>query len=182
MNSLLSKNYADALLELAKETNNIQLYKEQLFGITNICDNNSDLVSFLNHPNILKEDKKNLIKQVISADKMIINFLMVLVDKNLSNYIFDITKQYNILANKELNIKMIDCVSANELDNNYRNDLEKLLSKKFNQEISINYSIDASLMAGIKLFVDDKVYDNSAKNSLNRIKEKVDSINLQIEV
>ena len=182
MNSLLSKNYADALLELAKDTNNVLLYKEQLLDIIKVCKDNSDLVHFLNHPNILKEDKKKLIKDIIKADRIIINFLMVLVDKNLFGYIFDITKQYNILANKELNIKMIDCISANELDNEYKNHLEKVLTNKFNQQVTISYSIDTSLMAGIKLFVDDKVYDNTAKNSLNRIKEKVDNINLKIEV
>ena len=182
MNSLLSKNYADALIELAKETNNILLYKEQLFEVTKVCKDNSDLVNFLNHPNILKENKKSLIKQIIKSDRIIINFLMVLVDKNLFGYIFDICNQYNILANIELNIKMIDCVSANELTQEDKVNLEKVLTNKFKQEITINYSVDPSLMAGIKLFVDDKVYDNSAKNSLNKIKEKVDNINLQIEV
>ena len=178
MNNLLSKNYANALYEISLNSNQVLEFKDELRKISDIF-NNKELMIFLSHPNITKDKKKELLKKIITTNKMINNFLMILIDKNIASYITNIYREFKILADKYLNILVVDCFSAKELDKQQIKDLTKTLNEKFNQEIEVNVVVDTSLLAGIKLNINGLVFDNTALNALNNIREKVNNINLK---
>ncbi len=182
MNSLICQNYANALKDLALENDKLIKYREDINTIINLFDENNDLLTFINHPNILKEDKKNLAKEIFDVDKIILNFIMVLIDKSYIQYLHGIAFDFNKLVNIELNVKEIECYSASVLSDDQKAKLEAMLEKKYQTGIVINYLIDESLLAGIKLYVDGQVIDNSAVSKLAKLKEEVENIALKIEV
>ena len=176
--SVLCLNYANALVDIGKDNGLLALYKEQFLDVISIIDNNKDLLFFFNNPNIIKEEKKILLKKIMIIDKILVNFMMLLIDRNVFSIIYDIYDSFVRLANRELDIKMVDCYSANALDDKQKEHLVRVLSDKYHMTIEINWLIDTSLLAGIKLNIDNEVYDNSALSKLKQIKQEVDNINL----
>lgn len=181
MASVISQNYAEALFMLAKEQDAVMQFKEALFHVNEVFKI-KDVRACFDHPNVLKSQKKELLKTLVDAPKLVLNFLMVLIDKSRISLLEDIIKGYNHMANESLGIKEVSVTSASELNDEELVAIKKLLKSKLNQEIELECYVDVSLMAGIKLEVDGIVFDNTALSKLERIKEKVDSVTLKIEV
>lgn len=181
MDNLVSKNYAKALISLASDSESLLEFRNDLLNISTIF-NNSELMTFFNHPNILKDDKKKVIKELVTVNKMVLNYLYLLVDKNHMNYIDDIKREFLSLYNIELNVKLVECYSASELTSKQKDLLKSQLENKYKSEVEITYKVDETLLAGIKLYVSGQVIDNSATLKLAKLKEEVDNITLKIEV
>ena len=62
MAKLVSKVYGDALFEAAMERDMLSPVYEEVQSLQTILMENADLVQFLNHPQIIKEEKKKVEK------------------------------------------------------------------------------------------------------------------------
>ena len=74
MAKLVSKVYGDALFEAAMERDMLSPVYEEVQSLQTILMENADLVQFLNHPQIIKEEKlkvvENIFKGRVSDDLM----------------------------------------------------------------------------------------------------------------
>ena len=62
MAKLVSKVYGDALFEAAMERDMLSPVYEEVQSLQTILMENADLVQFLNHPQIIKEEKKKVVE------------------------------------------------------------------------------------------------------------------------
>ncbi len=170
---MVSVNYGEALFELAKEENKLQLFKDQLKEINKIVKKNNELQTILMHPKIDKMQKKEIIKKVFDNDSLILNFMMFLVDRSRISYFSTIVEVVIEKINQELGIEIAYVSSAVELAGEEKVLLINKLSKKFNKDIELICTIDKSALAGIKVQVRDEVIDNTLKAKLTNIKESV---------
>ena len=83
MAKLVSKVYGDALFEAAMERDMLSPVYEEVQSLQTILMENADLVQFLNHPQIIKEEKlkvvENIFKGRVSDDLM--GFLETVIEK-----------------------------------------------------------------------------------------------------
>ena len=68
MAKLVSKVYGDALFEEAMEKNVLSQWYEEIGALRTIFLENPDLAQFLNHPQIIKEEKKKVLKPIFSEN------------------------------------------------------------------------------------------------------------------
>ncbi|MFI3284591.1 MAG: ATP synthase F1 subunit delta [Erysipelotrichaceae bacterium] len=181
MAGLVQQSYAEALFMLAQQENQIEDFKNELAMIQTIVKDET-LKEVLNHPNVLKDEKKALLQKLISSHRLIVNFMMVLVDRSRIHMVDEIIEGYNELANQALGIVSGVVKSANPLNDAQRASLETMLQEKLNQRVSLTYYVEEKLLAGLRVEVQGRVFDNSALGKLERIKEKVDTMTLKIEV
>jgi F-type H+-transporting ATPase subunit b len=70
----------------------------------------------------------------------------------------------------------IDLVSAYPLEEEEMMQLEKMLEQQFSKKLTINTTVDRSLIAGLKIKLNDRVYDFSLKGQIDsltsRLREK----------
>lgn len=173
MAGVVAKNYAQALFNIAVQENKVDRYKSQLVEVNKCIKESPDFFMIMKHPNVTKEDKKEIIAKLFELDEYVSNFLSLLVDKNRFNYIGDICKEFNILANEALNIEVAYITSAAPLTEEEISKIKLLLQKKFNKNIEVETKIDDSCIAGVKVRVKDKVLDNTVAGRLKAIKEAV---------
>ena len=57
MAKLISGTYGEALFELAKEVNKVELLGEQIAVVREIFAENEELLKLLNHPKVTKSEK-----------------------------------------------------------------------------------------------------------------------------
>ena len=173
MNGAASKNYALALFDLSLETNQMDVYKIQLFEILKQLGENVELQAVMSHPKIRKDDKKALIKQIFKCDEMINNFIQLLIDKNRFDCFEQICIEFNLLVNKKLNIEIAYISSASELDAKSVKEIVAFLEKRFNKKIQPKISVDPSHIAGIKIRIQDEILDNTIARKLSDLKQSL---------
>ena len=83
MAKLVSKVYGDALFEAAQETKCLDETFEQVLALQEILKEHEDLIQLLNHPQVVKEEKIQIIDSIfrgrVSDDMM--GFLTTVVEK-----------------------------------------------------------------------------------------------------
>jgi len=121
------------------------------------------------HESIKDKDKSQV-------EKIIKNFVGVLIENNGINKKDKIIEEFNKLWNKENNIVEVLVVSAkkiseeiNSLLNNY---IAKLTASK---NVILNNKIDKDILSGVVLKYEDKILDGSFKNQLNGLKKQMKS-------
>lgn len=90
-------------------------------------------------------------------------------EKNLEN-IVDLIEEKRALIDGNDVIKVF---SATELSASERESLNQAFKKKYSQDAIVRYSVDESLLRGIRLEIDDRAIDFSARNKLKRLKNKL---------
>ena len=138
-------------------------------------------MEILTLPKLSKDDKKNLIKNVFSKDasQILVNFLMVLIDKDRISLLNEIMVAYNQLVNQHLGILEGTVYSAVDLSKEQLTRLTYTFTKKLNKKIKLNVVIDPTLLGGYKVSLGDVVYDNSIKLQLKNLKNNLLNVELK---
>ncbi len=176
-NILIAERYAQSLIDLGK--NNDLSYvaiATDLAAIQLILNRSKDLYDALTNPLVNVDDKENIIDSVFvkDVDKLIINFLKLLVERNRFNLIYDVIAKFNLLLDDVNNVARVEVVSAVSLNENEKNIiLEKLSQKISDKQISVKYSVDESIIAGLVFKLGDDVLDTSVSHRLEELQKSI---------
>jgi F-type H+-transporting ATPase subunit delta len=174
--ALIENRYAEALLKLSIDENNIDKSLLNLKNIVEVYNNNLELKKFLNSPKIKIIDKKEVIKKIFNSDfeKTVINFILLLLDKGRIKFLPTILEEYIKLINIFKNDLEIIIISAIKLSNEQIKRIELKIKKHFNTtSINSKTKIDKSLIGGVKIIIGDKIYDYSIKYQLENLKNNL---------
>lgn len=176
-NILIAERYAQSLIDLGK--NNDLSYvaiATDLAAIQLILNRSKDLYDALTNTLVNVDDKENIIDSVFvkDVDKLIINFLKLLVERNRFNLIYDVIAKFNLLLDDVNNVARVEVVSAVSLNENEKNIiLEKLSQKISDKQISVKYSVDESIIAGLVFKLGDDVLDTSVSHRLEELQKSI---------
>ncbi len=170
---MVETEYAKALYDLAKENDNLELYRDFFRTLMKIYFSMEDFKNLLNSPFVNKEEKKEFIKKTFGNvfDEIFLNFLYVIIDKNRTNILVGIKDEYKKLVLNSTGVKRIYVTSAKKLSIEELEKLKKALSEKFkDKKIELKNEVDEALIGGIQITADDESIDLSTKNSLEKLK------------
>ena len=181
MAKLISGTYGEALFELAKETNKLELLGEQIAGVKEIFSENEDLLKLLNHPKISKEEKVQVIENIFKGrfEDEVVGFLVIIVEKGRYNEIDAILSYFLNKVKEDQKIGVANVVSAIELSKEQKAKLEaKLLSQTDYVKFEMRYEVDATLIGGMIIRIGDRVVDASVKSKLDKMARDMSKIQL----
>ena len=165
-------DYSLSLFSLAKEENLLEEIYQEIRLLT-ILFNEDDVVSFLEDKFISSCEKKKIINKVFkSKNKYINNFINIVVDDGKEEFLLEMFENFIKLYLKEKNI-VKGFVYGAEIANEELKKLEEVISKKINKNVVLEFRQDVSLICGYKVVVDNKLYDNSYKTKLTKLKNKL---------
>ena len=107
--STVSKNYAQALIDVAAESNSYELFKDQLDEIKSVLDSSKDLQIVMGNTSINISMKIDILNTIL-GDKVnpkIMNFLNLLIEKNRFDEFDSILVSYNEILDKKSNKKNV---------------------------------------------------------------------------
>jgi len=174
MDSLYSR-YASALLSLAKEEGKVKEYKEALIEIFNFLNENLDVKKYLDSYFVKENDKYEVVNKICESAKLkhLPSFIKLLIKKHRFNSFKEIVKEYVSLANNELGILEGYLYSVDKLTSEQIKKIEKAIGKNLGHSIELKPLIDTRLIGGIKVVVNDHVYDGSLLGKLNSLKSNL---------
>ncbi len=173
--SKIAIRYAKSLFLAALEEQKLNNVYNNLLVLQEVLNENKEFYFFLQTPILSPEEKKNLFKSVFEKkiETLTLNFLLLLVDQHRENRLKDIIRNFFTLYNSHNQIINISIITANKLDESYifefKNKLEQFLSKS----VQLHNEVDENIVGGFVLQIEDKEYDASIKNQLNKIKNNL---------
>ena len=166
-NKIVAQRYANALMEFSGE----KLSKEDIFSqikdVQTSLNNSDDLQKVMSSPIVSNDEKKGVI------NKIILNFLNFLIDKNRFNIFNSIVKEYKNELNRQNGLLEIKIVSAIELNDNEKAMIKVKLQKILNKEIELDWATDSSLIGGLVFEAGDNIVDCSLQHKLQEINKEI---------
>ena len=169
-NLKIAKRYSQALAQSAKE--NIDEVLCNLKTINEAIFDNQELKTFFLHPVISLKDKKETLKSTLEnkVDNLTLNFIETLLDENrfsIFRTIFELfKKEADVIKNKQ----EVEIISAVEINDDYKKQLEEKLKQKLSKDIIPNYNLDENIIGGLIVKIEDKVVDLSLKSKFEALK------------
>jgi len=168
----ISVPYAEALLELAKNSNLLSETEQDLSFISNILSNSKDLQLFLANPLINILDKKNLLNKLFEnkINHFILNFLLVLINRRRINLLSSIINKYMELSYKLDSLTIAELSTTIAFNENQQNNLVQKIKKITNsKDVKLIINIDSSLIGGFIVKIGSKVIDASLAGKLRQM-------------
>ena len=181
MAKLVSKVYGDALFEAAQETKCLDETFEQVLALQEILKEHEDLIQLLNHPQVVKEEKIQIIDSIfqgrVSDDMM--GFLTTVVEKGRQGDIPAIFEYFITTVKEYKKIGIAYVTSAVPLIEEQKAQVtERLLTTTRYVEFEMNYEVDPSLIGGMIIRIGDRVVDSSIKTQLYELKRQLLDVQL----
>jgi F-type H+-transporting ATPase subunit delta len=172
----VSKRYAKALFQLAKEKNKINQTEEELRIIQTSLFQDKNFEKLINHPNIQISSKKELINKIFK-DKIsdhVLNILNILIENNRFNCISQLTVDFIKLSNEELGQAQAIIYSPHQINNTELNEIVNKFSFLTNKKIRAEVQLDESLLGGIKVKIGDRLYDGTLSGKLKQLSKTLE--------
>ena len=169
-----SERYARALFELANENSEIDKIENNLNNFLSIYNSSEEFKNFIKDPTQTIESQFNVINVI--SEKLgfagnLRNFLCLLVKKRRIFFVHKIVKNFLRLCSKKRGEVKASLISSKKLSKDELNDISKELSKSMGSTIKIDYSVDESLIGGLKIQLGSFMIDTSIKNKLKKYKQ-----------
>lgn len=175
MVELIAKRYGQALFELIIESNDLNDREQEIKLMIDAFTEEEDFRTIINHPKLQKKEKINVLLDVFEGkvSDHLIGFLVLAVEKSRQDSIVDILK-YTLAKIDEHNGFVTAYVTSAVLLS--KEDEELIINKLESQtgkKITLETSVDKSLIGGISIRINDRIVDNTVKASISRMARDV---------
>ena len=172
--SRAARRYAKAVLLQASDTNTAHVVFEDMQSVSATISNNSELKEMLYSPVFNDEDKKEALHKIFSKQTNSTKSLIsTLVANKRASLLNDVASSYIELYKESQGIKVARVTTAVALSPELE---EKVLVKvkelTGSDKVTLESTIDESIIGGFILRIGDLQYNASIANSLAKIKRE----------
>ena len=174
--TILAKRYAKAIFTVGQEQKKYEEYDEVLQGLANLYSTQPEVVDALTNPLYPMDVKENVMKGIVASmkvDTIMGNFLNLLVQKQRAEILPEIAVSYKDMVDEAKNISHGKVISAVELSDELRENVQTILEKLTGKKVELTTSVDQSIIGGIIAQVGDLVLDGSIKTQLAGLKDSI---------
>lgn len=167
-----NKEYAEALFLLSTEKNKTENYSLVLQKIGELINKNPDYLEFLSSPAVALSERIGAIEEAFSdiCDQYLLSFLKLLCENGRIKELRFCIDEFEYLKTVSENKLTATVFYAFPLDDSQKDALRKKLEKISGKNIDLILIENKTLLGGIKVELDGKVYDGTAKRRLKEVK------------
>lgn len=168
----VAHRYAQALLDLSIEQNVLDKVNADMVQLSNVCKESSDFRNLLSSP-IIESKKKNDIFNILfesKMEKMSLGFMNLIIKNSREDILPQIADGFVSLYKKKNNILDVTVISAIKLDKATKDKITAKIKASFNGTIEMIEKVDASLIGGFIVRIDDKQIDASVASQLSNLR------------
>lgn len=167
-----NKEYASALFMLGVENGAVDEYESHLESIRDIFEKTTDYIKVLESPAIPLSERLSLIDEAFekNSPEYIVSFIKILCENGHIREICQCIDEFKELVRIYKNRTVATVYYVEPLTDEQKDALLKKLETVSGKNVETVYVKDENLIGGIKVQIDDKIFDGSIKNRLNKAK------------
>ena len=171
------REYAEALFELAQEEQSAAEYLESLNTVKCVIEDNPEYIEYLASPAIPLSERTASLEEAFgeSMPEYVVSFLKLLCENGKVRTLFACIEEFAKFVSAFSGSAQAVITSAVELNDMQKNGICKKLETVTGKSIDPVFIIDESLIGGVKVEVDGKIFDGSIRNRLGDMKDVMNS-------
>ncbi len=166
----LARPYAKAVFELARDAKAFDAWEAVLATLASIAQD-SQFTLLVGDPRVTEQQIVDLLLDLAGKDAPsgTANFVHLLAHNNRTEALPEIAKQFAIMVAKANATVNAQVITARALKPEQKASLSAALEAKLGLKVTLEESIDASLMGGAIVKAGDLVIDGSAKGRIEKL-------------
>lgn len=168
----LSGRYATALFALARDTKSIDTVEASLATVRDALDQSDDFKRLTQSPLVSRKDAAGAtaaVADVLGLDPTTKNFLGVLADNRRLSQLPATIRAFRALAANFRGETTADVTSAHPLSDEQVDSLKQQLRTRIGRDVSVDLTVDPSLLGGLVVRIGSQMIDSSIKTRLNSL-------------
>jgi ATP synthase F1 delta subunit len=165
--------YGQALFEAARDVSKIDLIRDELRELSRVFKETPEFFTLLKMPTASGAQKKEVLKQVLGGQMTAESehFICVLIDKRRIGSFEGIRTAFERYVDEHNGVTAGRIVSAVPLSEMQIAKFEAETSKLFQKKVKLTQETDASILGGVRIYIDGKLIDASIRTRLDGLKE-----------
>ena len=170
----MSSRYALAMFDIAVEKDKLPFVLECAKTFRKLVLSNKELISYFSSRFVTQDEHEKFIDETfVGFDVEFLSLIKIVIKNHRSNYLLDIIDSLISMGNEKLNILEGKIISTIKLDESKINEIEEVLSNKLKQKVELKNDIDESILGGVKVTINDRVFDGSVQSRLTSLKNNL---------
>lgn len=170
----IAANYAEALFSLGEGGGQTDRYAGLIQAIADAVRDLPMARAVLMSPKVTKAAKSAILaKTLTDAPPEFVVFLQAVVKRGRQGLLSEIATAYRDLVDAKFNRVRATVMLAHEADAELRRSLEQALTDVVGKEVLAEYVVDADLLGGVIVRVNDRVYDGSLRRRMTRLRRQL---------
>jgi F-type H+-transporting ATPase subunit delta len=171
----IARNYAEALLDLAKKANDLDGWGLAINGVASAMETDARLQNFLAAPQVSSAQKSAVLGKAFATKlpRNMVRFLQKLVQNRRQMLIPHIALEYGNLVDEisgRIHAQVTVSREASEADTNA---IAAQLSRAFSKTVVPHVSVNPAILGGVVVKVGDRVLDGSVRKRLKTLKARI---------
>jgi len=173
--STIARNYAEALLELARRAKDLQGWGTLLQSVAEAMQRDPKVRAFLETPKVSAADKNVVLRKALGdrAPSTFVRFIESVVTHRRQMLLPEIANQYMDLVDEVENRLHANVTVAREADEKTRKAIADRLSKVFDKTVIPHLTVDERIIGGLVVRVGDTVMDGSVRRKLGVLRQRM---------
>ena len=169
----IGKEYAQALFTVACEDGNAEAVAEGLTLIRSALSEEPRYAELIASPSIPLGERLAVVRAAFenAVPPRVLSFLLLLCEKGRIGLFADAVDAYMGLLDASRHVSSATVTSAVELTAEEKQKLTKKLETLCKGRVNAEYAVDASLIGGLVVEIDGKVFDGSLRHRLRKVKD-----------
>ena len=167
----ITSRYAEALYSLKRDNNSLIESQLEVKELIKVLKENPDFMMLLSSSYMDLKDKEEMVDRVFKGvDEDIKNLIKIIARNHRGQYLLEILTDFNSLVNEYRGVKEGLVYSTEPLNDTQLQKLNETVSKLEKMPTELKNIIDPSLIGGVKIVINDHIYDGSIKHHLENMK------------
>lgn len=168
----LSGRYAIALFELAQDARTVDAVEASLGRLRDALDQSDEMKRLVTSPLVSRAEAERAVEGIagpLDLDPTTRNLLGVLAQNRRLGQLPQIVRDFRRLAAQWRGESTAEVVSAHPLDAGQVDALKQSLRQRVGREVSVDLSVDPSLLGGLVVTIGSQRIDSSIRTRLNTL-------------
>ena len=164
----ISRRYARALMSLGVEMRAYEQFGKELDQLAELFEN-ADLSDVLSNPTYPLTKRRAILEELLARlrpSETVRNFTLLLLDRNRTDIVADIKRQYQLMADEHAGRIRADVTSAEALSSTDAAKIEKAIEEQTGKKVVLNRQTDKNLIAGTVTQIGSVIYDGSIRTRI----------------
>lgn len=171
-NTVVARNYAEALLGVAAKEKAVEQYGDLMDAIAGAVATTPDVKAVLMSPKVRKDVKQQVLAKALKklAPESFVRFLQAVVQRGRQGLLSEISEAYQALSDLHFHRVHASVTTAHEPDKKLAAQITKKLEEAVGMTVLAHFHTDKAVMGGVVVRVGDRVFDGSIRRRLMALK------------
>lgn len=172
MDARIAKRYARAAFAAAQRVGAVHAVEEDLSALAELYGQPGAFRDFLLTPKVGREAKIRTLSSRFAGQlhPIALGLLSLMLRKGRQAELPLVAESFRELRRESERVVFAQVSSAEELDDQARQELVRSLERRVGKRIEPSFAVDPALLGGVRVAIDNTVFDGSVRGSLQRLR------------